>query len=64
MGGGALSNLFGLVIGRSLLFSPGDDVAGAIDRAVELPEAAGSPLVRSRAALRDLPERVGVCAQR
>jgi hypothetical protein len=41
----ALPNVFGLVVGRSLLFPPGDDVAGAVDRAVELLEAAGSPLV-------------------
>lgn len=31
-----LPNVRGLVIGRSLLFPPGDDVAGAVDKAVEL----------------------------
>lgn len=32
----ALNGVFGLVVGRSLLFSPDDDVAGAVDRAARL----------------------------
>ena len=32
----ALPTVQGLVIGRSLLYPPGDDVAGAVDAAVEL----------------------------
>jgi len=38
----ALPNVFGLVIGRSLLFPPDDDAARAVDAAVDLLEAAGS----------------------
>jgi hypothetical protein len=31
-----LPNVYGLVIGRSLLYPPDDDVAGAVDAAVSL----------------------------
>jgi hypothetical protein len=39
-----LPNVFGLVVGRSLLFPPDDDVERAVDGAIELLAAAGSPL--------------------
>jgi hypothetical protein len=32
----ALPNVFGLVVGRSLLYPPGDDVAAAVDAAAGL----------------------------
>jgi len=35
----ALPNVFGLVVGRSLLFPPGDDVEGAVDGAIALLQA-------------------------
>jgi hypothetical protein len=32
----ALPNIHGLVVGRNLLYPPGDDVAAAVDTAVSL----------------------------
>jgi hypothetical protein len=37
-------NVIGMVVGRSLLYPPDDDVAGAVDRAVGLlPGRVGAP---------------------